>query len=136
MTEETIDQTETATDDMAADASEPESTESSEPAAEEPAAAQPTEEPVAKSSDVVLQAIQALGKKLDEKFEKKFGEVEKSLDDIRKVAKASEEKVDKALLKRADSRGGAPDRTTKVTETSKSNDESSFSGVLGLRSVE
>lgn len=137
MTEETIDQTETATDDtMAADASEPESAESSEPAAEEPTATESTEEPVAKSSDVVLQAIQALEKRLDEKFEKKFGEVEKSLDDIRKVAKTSEEKVDKALLKRADSRGGAPDRTTKVTDTSKANDEGSFSNVLGIRSVE
>jgi len=136
MNEETTEQNETATDEMAADASETESTESSEPAAEETAETEPAEEPVAKSDNLVLKAIEALEKKLDEKFEKKFDAVEKSLDDIRSMAKASEEKVDKALRKRADSRGGAPDRTTKVTEKSNTKDEGSFTGVLGLRSAE
>lgn len=135
--EETIEQTETTTDEMAADASEPESVEPSESVTEETAESEPTEESVAKSDNVVLKAIEALEAKLEEKFEKKFDAVEKSLDDIRSMAKASEEKVDKALRKRADSRGGAPDRTTKVAEKGNAGkNEGSFSSVLGLRSAE
>lgn len=134
MVEETTDQAEATTDEVAAEVSETETAESSEAVSEE--TAESVKEPVEKSNNTVLSAIAALEKKLEAKFEHKFDEVAKSLDSIRRMAEASEEKVDKALRKRADSRGGAPDRTTKVTEKSNGNDESSFSSVLGLRSAE
>lgn len=132
MEEETTTTTEETPDEMAADASETESMETSESEAAEATEPESTDEPVAKDDNLVLKAIEALEKKFDQKFE----DVEKSVDDIRNMAKASDEKIDKAFRKRADSRGGAPDRTTKVVEKSNGKDEGSFSGVLGLRSAE
>jgi len=131
MIEETTEQAEATTDEVEAEVSETEATESSETETEET-----VEEPVEKNDNLILSAIESLEKKLEAKFEHKFDEVAKSLDSIRKMAEASEEKVDKALRKRADSRGGAPDRTTKVTEKSNGKDDGSFSSVLGLRSAE
>jgi len=94
---------------------------------------EPEAQPATKGADdLILKAIAAMEKK----FDQKFGDVEKAIDDVRGVANASAEKVDKALRKRADSRGGAPDSTTKVAETKKKKDEGSFSGVLGLPGVE
>jgi hypothetical protein len=117
---------ETGTDDSQSDDTAGE--ESGEEGEEEP-----TAQPATKGTDdPILKAIAAMEKK----FDQKFGDVEKAIDDVRGVANASAEKVDKALRKRTDSRGGAPDSTTKVAETKKKKDEGSFSDVLGLPGVE
>lgn len=94
---------------------------------------EPEAQPATKGTDdPILKALAAMEKK----FDQKFGDVEKAIDEVRGVANASVEKVDKALRKRADSRGGAPDSTTKVAETKKKKDEGSFSDVLGLPGVD
>ena len=85
--------------------------------------------PVEKIDDPILKALIAM----EGRMNKKFDTIEKSVDEVRGVAKTADEKVEKALLRRADSKGGENDSTTKVTEKGKKdNDPSSFTGILGL----
>lgn len=89
----------------------------------------PDDAPVAKTDDPILKAIAAMEGRMTKKFEK----IEQSVEDVRGVAKAADEKVEKAMLRRADSKGGDNDNTTKVTEKGNAKDDpSSFKGVLGL----
>jgi len=135
MDEQTTDQEGVVTDELATASDEAAATQ--EPSTTEPESApsaEPEEAPATKGTgnDAILAALAAMEKKFDQRFEG----IEKSVEDIRGVANASAEQVNKALRKRADSKGGAPDSTTKVTEKKNSKDEGSFAGVLGLPGVD
>ena len=86
-------------------------------------------EPVEKSDDPILKALAAM----EDRINKRFDKVEAEVDEVRGVAKAAEATVEKAMKRRADSKGGGNDSTTKVkTEKKEGNDPSSFKGVLNL----
>lgn len=80
--------------------------------------------------DRMEKGFETLLQKLDDRFdliEKKFDE---GISDVRKKAEATAEDVKKFSLSRADSRGGDPEETTKVKDTTKS--AGSFAGILGI----
>lgn len=84
--------------------------------------------PVAKSDNPILQALAAMETRINKRLDKIEGEV----DEVRGVAKAADKKVEKATKRRADSKGGGNDSTTKVETTKGKDDPASFKGVLGL----
>lgn len=97
-------------------------------------ASKPVEEPATKGTDdPVLAALAAMEKKFDNRFE----QFEKQVGEIRGIATSASEKVDKALQSRINSRGGQPEKTTKVSDAGNSKDsvekaEGSFANILAL----
>jgi hypothetical protein len=116
------------TEDTEEETSEDATVDTDDENADEPEDA-PAEEPVAKTGDPVLKALAAMEGRMNKRFDKIEGEVE----EVRGVAKAADEKVEKAMKRRADSKGGGNDSTTKVkTEKKDGDDPASFKGVLNL----